>query len=48
MKSPTIQEIAIQQEALANIVLIGRKPVLFGAIEFDPAIASVFTICRSP
>lgn len=26
---------------LANIVLIGRKPVLFDAIEFDPAIASV-------
>jgi aminoglycoside phosphotransferase family enzyme/predicted kinase len=26
---------------LANIVLIGHKPVLFDAIEFDPAIASV-------
>ena len=26
---------------LANIVLIGRKPVLFDAIEFDPTIASV-------
>lgn len=26
---------------LANIVLIGNKPVLFDAIEFDPAIASV-------
>jgi aminoglycoside phosphotransferase family enzyme/predicted kinase len=26
---------------LANIVLIGRKPVLFDAIEFDPVIASV-------
>ncbi|MCO5130489.1 MAG: AAA family ATPase [Xanthobacteraceae bacterium] len=26
---------------LANIVRIGRKPVLFDAIEFDPAIASV-------
>jgi uncharacterized protein len=26
---------------LANIVLIGDKPVLFDAIEFDPAIASV-------
>jgi aminoglycoside phosphotransferase family enzyme/predicted kinase len=26
---------------LANIVQIGRKPVLFDAIEFDPAIASI-------